>query len=443
MPRLLFIAALLLTSLAALAWLLSINLTAGIISTLALVCGASAAYLLAQNSPRFDARPDAQPTETALADALLEATMNSMREGVLVVNETMQVVAANHAARQTFAVSGEAASGVEASREAFGGADGELTAKRLTELTRSSEIHHAFVHALEHGELAETKVEMPDRRSRAGERRTFDLRVAPLVYSASRDGAGTSQHKQQELRGAIGVFFDITRLERLERVRQEFLSNVSHELRTPLTAILTFIETLEAGAIDDEAHNRQFLQIIRRNAERMHALINDILELSAIEAGNVQVERGRVPLHALVGDVLTALESRAKANEIKLINRVEKDASVNADARRLDQMLTNLVDNAIKFNRHAGSITITHERRNDADHISVTDTGEGIAPEHTVRIFERFYRVDRARSRALGGTGLGLAIVKHLARAHGGEASVTSTLGHGSTFTIELPVENR
>lgn len=340
--------------------------------------------------------------------ALLEATMNSMREGVLVLDAQTRVVAANRAAF-----------------DIFGSAEGVLVSKRLSELTRNPAIHSAFLAALERDERAEVKVETHET-----ERRIFDLRVAPLSQEA---------HAGEVPRGAIGVFFDITRLERLERVRQEFLSNVSHELRTPLTAILTFVETLEDGAIDDHDNNRRFLSVIRRNASRMHNLIDDILELSAIEAGTVRVEIGPVRLHSLVNDALTALAPRARPRHIEMHNEINAAAVVSADARRLEQMITNLVDNAIKFNREGGSVVIKHAR-GGRDHISVTDTGEGIVPEHIERIFERFYRVDRARSRALGGTGLGLAIVKHLARAHGGEATVRSTPGQGSTFTIELPV---
>jgi len=238
----------------------------------------------------------------------------------------------------------------------------------------------------------------------------------------------------------MGVFFDITRLERLEGVRQEFLSNVSHELRTPLTAIIAFLETLEDGAIDDPVSNRRFLSIIRKNAQRMHNLIDDILELSAIEAGMVRVEVEGLRLHMLGNDILTALASRAETRSVILINEVPEDIVVFADARRLEQMLTNLVDNAIKFNREGGSVAIGHHR-GARDRITVTDTGNGIPPEHLHRIFERFYRIDRARSREMGGTGLGLAIVKHLARAHGGDVSVHSTLTEGSTFAIELPAE--
>lgn len=345
------------------------------------------------------------------ARTLLEATMDSIREGVVVVDNNLRVVASNPAARDLFSSD-----------------DGALVARRLTEVTRNPSIHAAFNAALERGERAGVKVE-----TQAGERRMFDLQVAPLRQrrAGARGGA--------EVRGAVGVFFDITRLEKLERVRQEFLSNVSHELRTPLTAIITFVETLEAGAIDDPENNRRFLTVIRRNSERMHTLIDDILELSAIEAGTVTVEAVPVRLHSLVNECVTSLAAAADEQRVTLFNDTAADAVVHADARRLEQMLTNLVHNAIKFNREGGEVRIGHERTAGRDRVCVSDTGEGIAPEHIGRIFERFYRVDRARSRALGGTGLGLAIVKHLARAHGGEATVRSTPNQGSTFVIELP----
>jgi two-component system phosphate regulon sensor histidine kinase PhoR len=348
------------------------------------------------------------------AGELVEAMMNSMREGMLVVDGDLRVVASNAAARALFGF-GESGAEVSAQRR-----------PRLGELTRNPAVLSAYLDALERGERVEVKVEMAD-----AERHVFDLRVAPLQPRAR--GA------QGAARGAIGVFFDITQLERLEGVRQEFLSNVSHELRTPLTAIRTFVETLEAGALDDADNNRRFLSIIDRNAARMHSLIDDILELSAIESGTATVEARPVRLRSMIADVLTALAARAAERGVTLSNEVAEDVFVHADARRLEQMITNLCDNAIKFNAEGGTVSVAHERAAERDRISVADTGEGIAPTHIHHIFERFYRVDRARSRSLGGTGLGLAIVKHLARAHGGEATVRSTPGEGSTFTIELP----
>lgn len=341
---------------------------------------------------------------------LFEATMNGMSEGLLVVDKDMRVVASNTAAHRLFNLS-----------------RGKLNAQRLTELTRSPAIYSAFLDALQGTERSGVKIE-----THGPERLIFDLRVVPLT------GAKGQEDGTHEAQGALGVFIDITRLEQLERVRQEFLSNVSHELRTPLTAILAFVETLEGGALDDKESSERFLSIIRKNALRMHHLIDDILELSAIEAGNVQVKAERVELSPIVADVISSLATKALAEGIVVTNAVARDAMVYADARRLEQMLTNLVENAIKFNRANGQVTIRFEN-GTRDKVIVEDTGEGIPGQHLERLFERFYRVDRARSREMGGTGLGLAIVKHLARAHGGEISVTSELGKGSIFTIELP----
>jgi two-component system phosphate regulon sensor histidine kinase PhoR len=336
---------------------------------------------------------------------LLDATINEMREGLLVIDQEMRVVASNRAARGLF-------SNVE----------DPISARRLTELTRNPAIYDAFLDGVRGKERAGVKVE-----TYGGERRVFDLRVVPL-QSAN----GKASH------GAVGVFFDITRLERLELIRQEFLSNVSHELRTPLTSIIALAETLETGAIDNPEHNRRFLTIIQKNAARMHRLIADILELSAIEAGNVKVKQEVVQLHPLVEDVIGSLSAAASTQAITLQNLVPQEAKVLADPHRLVQMLTNLIDNAIKFNRDGGAVSIKYEG-GVRDKITVEDTGEGIPTHHLDRLFERFYRVDRARSRELGGTGLGLAIVKHLARAHDGEVTVESRFGEGTSFTIELP----
>jgi len=363
---------------------------------------------------------------------LFEATMSGMREGLLVVDKDMRVVASNAAAHGLFNLS-----------------RGALNAQRLTGLTRNPAIYSAFLDALQGTERSGVKIQ-----THGPERLVFDLRVVPLASAASSNGQSTGG-----VQGALGVFIDVTRIERLEQIRQEFLSNVSHELRTPLTAILAFVETLETGAMDDKESSQRFLSIIRRNAARMQDLIDDILELSAIEAGNVQVRAEHVELYSIVNDVISSLAGKSAAQDIVVTNAVPREAKVYADARRLEQMLTNLVENAIKFSRASGEVKIKYEngaRSDEAgtrdqetrertsgtenlDKIIVEDTGEGIPAQHLERLFERFYRVDRARSREMGGTGLGLAIVKHLARAHDGEVTVTSELGKGSTFTIELP----
>jgi len=374
---------------------------------------------------------DGQSQEIFALGKLFEATMNGMREGLLVVDKDMRIVASNTAAHRLFNLS-----------------RGKLDAQRLTELTRNPAIYSAFLDALQGTERSGVKVE-----THGPERLVFDLRVVPLASSGGRPRIQESSSDQgaewtetkQTAQGALGVFIDITRIERLESVRQEFLSNVSHELRTPLTAILAFVETLEAGAIDDAESAHRFLSIIRKNANRMNDLIGDILELSEIEAGNASVKAEQVELNPIVNDVISTLGKRVESQGVSVSNAVGSEVTVFADARRLEQMLTNLVENAIKFTREHGRVTVKFEagQPGGRDRILVEDTGEGIPAQHLERLFERFYRVDRARSRELGGTGLGLAIVKHLARAHGGEVTVTSDLGEGSTFTIELPSSSK
>jgi two-component system phosphate regulon sensor histidine kinase PhoR len=318
------------------------------------------------------------------------------------VDSSVRVVAANRSAVLAFSRPGVT-----------------LTGRRLTEVIRDLRLHDAFRQSVSDGTSSDIKLELT-----FNEKRTYEVHVAPLDLDGSRH--------------SIGVFYDMTQVERLERVRQEFLSNISHELRTPLTSIMAFVETLEDGAIDDRENNRRFLSVIRRNAERMHALIADIAELSMIESGAVTIDLKRVRLAAIVDEIFTSLSSKAAERGVELVDRVDPEVRVAADPARLEQMLTNLIDNAIKFNQTGGSVTVHSEETADRVLISVSDTGEGIMPEHQHRIFERFYRSDRGRSRDIGGTGLGLAIVKHLARLHGGEVSVRSRLGEGSTFTIEL-----
>ncbi len=376
------------------------------------------ALLLAWSTPEKDLpAPPAQPSltpeelhleEIIAGNALLETTMESMREVMLAVDRKQYVVASNRAARDLFCQTEEA-----------------MAHRRLAELTGNPDVLQAFQTALDDGARAEALVDLPQPRNGS---RIFALRVSPLCFRHSAAQAG-----------AVGIFFDITQLEHLEKVRQEFLSNVSHELRTPLTAILALVETLENGALEDAGHNRRFLSIISRNAERMRFLLEDILELSTIEAGKISLTPQKVALASLVEAVFEGLESRAEARQVVLHHAINPDLTVYADERRLEQMLTNLLDNAVKFTRPESVVTVTHNRAATHDRISVTDQGPGIAPEHLPRLFERFYRVDHARSREMGGTGLGLAIVKHLARAHDGEATVASVTGDGATFTIELP----
>ena len=356
------------------------------------------------NFPLHHAGP-AGPADIPDVQGILQAVLETARESILIVSAANRVVAANRAAETAFARR-----------------DAALAGKRLSEVIRDPALHEAFRTAFGTGAQRDIRIESGD----AG-KHVFDVHVAPIEI----DG---EPH-------AIGVFYDVTQIERLEKVRQEFLSNISHELRTPLAAIMAFVETLEDGAVDDKENNRRFLGVIRRNAERMHALIGDILELSQIESGNVSVDLKRTAPAPIVDAIFSSLSSNAAGRGVELDNRIPSGAAVSADPARLEQMLTNLIDNAIKFNREGGRVTVRLDKRAETDVLSVEDSGEGVAPDHISRIFERFYRVDRGRSREVGGTGLGLSIVKHLARLHGGEISVSSTLGRGTTFFVELPAK--
>jgi two-component system phosphate regulon sensor histidine kinase PhoR len=212
-------------------------------------------------------------------------------------------------------------------------------------------------------------------------------------------------------------------------------------LRTPLAAITAYVETLLDGGLEDVENRLRFLHTIHRNAERMRALVNDISELSAIESGAVQLKVEPIQLRGLVDEVFSGLAPRASKHGVSLENQVTEEVEVEADRDRLEQILINLVDNAIKFNHPGGHVSVDAESTEDDHHriIKVRDTGPGIPSTHLPRVFERFYRVDKARSREAGGTGLGLAIVKHLARIHGGEAFVSSEEGVGSEFAVKLP----
>lgn len=256
--------------------------------------------------------------------------------------------------------------------------------------------------------------------------RHIDVHGAPIIG------------QDEKLKGIVLVFHDITELKKLEQARKDFVANVSHELKTPVTSLKGFTETLLDGAMNDEKLRKRFLTIIANESERLEGLISDLLELSKIEGDHFQLNWQKVNIESLVSDVLLILDDKAKGKKMIIDKRIQGDTWVEADPHRMKQILINLIVNAIAYTPEDGSITIRVKEQAETLLIEVQDTGIGINKKEIPRIFERFYRVDRARSRNSGGTGLGLAIVKHLAEAHAAKLSVDSDLGKGTTFRLVI-----
>jgi two-component system, OmpR family, phosphate regulon sensor histidine kinase PhoR len=289
---------------------------------------------------------------------------------------------------------------------------------RLADATRDPVIYGAFKQALEQRADVRSRVELTARG-----RRNYMLTVTPVGGDL-----------------AVGVFYDVTELERLERVRREFFSNLSHELRTPLTSIVAFSETLLGGAIDDPENKLRFVEKLHKQAVRMSALIADISDLSAIESGSIRLVPVSLNLRDLAEEVVALVDASAAAQQISVAVLVPDNIYVLADKIRLSQILQNLVDNAVKFNRASGKVSISAKQDDGYASVMVEDTGQGIPALDLPRVFERLYRVDKSRSRQVEGTGLGLAIVKHLVQAQGGEITASSELGRGSTFKFTIPL---
>lgn len=254
--------------------------------------------------------------------------------------------------------------------------------------------------------------------------RHFDVYAAPIMSNKGR------------LKGIAIVLHDITELKKLEQVRKDFVANVSHELKTPVTSIKGFTETLLDGAMETEQLRGKFLNIIYKESERLQGLIHDLLELSRIEQQYFKLNWQKTNLEGIVEDVAVLLKEKAKEKGIEIVTKKEGDSTLEGDPERLKQILINLVNNGIMYTSSGGRIDILLTGTKDLVELQIADTGVGISEEDLPRIFERFYRVDRARSRNSGGTGLGLAIVKHLVEAHHGHIHVQSQVGKGTTFTV-------
>jgi two-component system phosphate regulon sensor histidine kinase PhoR len=341
----------------------------------------------------------------AQTQAQLQALFNSMLEGVLVLDGQDRIQLFNDSLRRLFGLGSDIRGQTLA--DAFHSPELDAVAARLKKELR--------VHGVELTPPGSTE-------------RSFEVNAA-AVYD----------HKG-EIQGSIFVLHELTRLKQLEKTRQEFVANVSHELRTPLALIKGFVETLLDGAKDDPAVATRFLQNIEKHANRLVFLIEDLLTISKLESRQVSLNWQEVQVHAVARRVLDDLELRAAEREVTLDNQVPDGLCARADSDRLQQVLFNLVENAIKYGRQKGRVILgAGEQSATRLVVWVKDDGPGVPAEHKDRIFERFYRADKARSRETGGTGLGLSIVKHIVQAHGGEVWVNSEPAAGASFYFTLP----
>jgi two-component system phosphate regulon sensor histidine kinase PhoR len=343
---------------------------------------------------------DRLSTEAARREAILA----SMVEGVLAVDNELQVTFCNGAFLRAVRYEGTAPE-----------------RRPLLEVVRDPSLLDVLTRVMATGESVKARIQL------AGlDGRSFEVQAAPLAAS----------HRP----GTIAILHDITDLERLERVRTDFVANVSHELRTPLAAIRGFAETLLEGALEDKDHNRQFLEVIKNHAIRLNNVAADLLALTELESkAELPTSESFLLLESL-NSALAAVEPEARARNVSVRCDGGEGFMLMGDRHRFEQALVNLLYNGIKFNRSGGEVQVNAGRTADGRiRVAVTDTGIGIPSQDLDRIFERFYRVDKARSREVGGTGLGLSIVKHIIERMGGRISVESQLGQGSTFTLLLP----
>ena len=297
--------------------------------------------------------------------------------------------------------------------------------RRFIEVVRDYEIHQLL------GRCLDTRASQQAVLEVGPQQKYVAVTVSPVVYEDDKAGDAAS---------VLLVFHDLTEVRRVERSRREFVANVSHELRTPLTTVKAAVDTLQDGALEDRAVAIGFLKRINSEVDRMTNLVADLLELSRLESGHVVPHRTPLDLALLIQEAVERFAMPAAQNEVTLRHLVSDAApQVSADADMLRQVLSNLLDNAIKYTAPSGSVEVSARTANGNAVVTVADTGQGIPREHVPHVFERFYKVERARRE--GGTGLGLAIVKHIVQAHGGDVFVESQEGAGSTFVFTLPLE--
>ncbi len=337
----------------------------------------------------------------------LEAVLSSMLEGVIAVDREERLISLNPAAAKWFETEPE-----------------KIRGRSIPEAIRNMAMQQFIIQALRSRAPMEDDIVV----YQSGER-VLNIRSAPLLDAG------------QELIGTLIVFNDVTQLRRLENMRRDFVANVSHEIKTPLTAIKGFVETLNQGVVENPAEAKRFLGIVAKHVDRLTTVVEDLLMLSRIEdqGERRELKQEKTRLREIFQNALQVCRPGADEKRIRIELAGDENLAAVVDPVLIEQAVVNLLDNAIKYSDTETSIRLAARQTTDEIQISVQDHGIGIERKHLPRLFERFYRVDKARSRAMGGTGLGLAIVKHISQAHGGHVDVASALNEGSTFTIHLP----
>ncbi|MFA5116100.1 MAG: ATP-binding protein [Candidatus Omnitrophota bacterium] len=343
--------------------------------------------------------------QTEIQNQHLRAAFQNMVEGIIVTDKDGRIISVNSSIEKIFGITKEQAQG-----------------KFFLEAVRNDDIEAVISDTLRKSEFISKELYLvyPVRKS-------FRINASPIFEKGL-------------INGCLLVIHDVTEIKDLEKMRQDFVANVSHELKTPLTSIKGFVETLLDGAIEDKENSREFLKIIDEHVNRLDSLVNDLLDLSYLESKEIRLDKQMINIRALAEQVLSGFKSQLKKKGVEAHNELDTGLSILADKSKIEQALTNLIGNAIKFNRDNGSLNIYCAKLKDTVRLTVEDSGIGIPSKDIPRIFERFYRVDKTRSRSLGGTGLGLSIVKHIVELHGGSVGVESTEGLGSRFHIHLPI---
>ena len=339
---------------------------------------------------------------------VLSTVMSQMQNGIIAVDQSLNVIFITSVAKKLL------------------GIVGNPEYRNIKEVSKDVKLDEVFTEAMRQEGVYTNEVAARTAVGRG--HRPLRLYVSPM-------------RRDDSVVGALAIVEDITELRRLEQVRTDFAANVSHELKTPLTSIRGFVETLQAGAIDHPEMAHKFLNIIMMETERLTRLINDILSISKLESGNDEVATERIRLDKKAYDVCEMLSIHAQEKQVTMKYHLNNEpVFIIGNPDRVEQLLINLTENAIKYNVPGGSVTVQVFANDKEANVTISDTGIGIAEENLPRLFERFYRVDKGRSRQMGGTGLGLAIVKHIVRSMNGEIEVHSKLGEGTEFLITLPL---